>query len=101
MRVLAGRLLIVPLKLPVPEPLVTLLLLVVGNGVVAQTMSRSVTVAPPSLVTLPPSTAVVAATLLAAVEVTVGATAPVNVRVATAELLPSRVLSAHAVAKLL
>ena len=62
--------------MPVPATLVTpvppicgLLLVAVG----AYTTPRAVTVAPPSLVTLPPSVAVDAATLALVGDVTVGA----------------------------
>ena len=62
------------LKLPVPLPIVTLLFDIVGLAVVAHTMPLSVTVAPPSAVTLPPNIADDDATALAAAVVTVGAT---------------------------
>ncbi|MNY27235.1 hypothetical protein D3C86_1611310 [compost metagenome] len=71
----AGREEIEALKLPVPEPLATLVLAVVGLEVVAQTIPLSVTVAPPSAVTFPPRVAFVAPTPEAAAVVTVGAVA--------------------------
>ena len=57
------------LKLPVPEPLEVLLLAVVGLDEVLQHTPRAVTLAPPSLVTLPPLLAVVAVAAFAANEV--------------------------------
>ena len=42
------------MKLPVPLPLAAVLLVVVGFDVVAKATPRAVTVAPPSLVILPP-----------------------------------------------
>ena len=46
-------------KLPVPEPFVVLLLLVVGFAEVLQHTPRPETLAPPSLVIMPPLVAVV------------------------------------------
>ena len=60
-------------KLPVPVPSVVLLAEVVGFDDVLQHTPRAVTVAPPSLVTLPPELAEVAAIRDTAVVVTVGA----------------------------
>jgi hypothetical protein len=61
-------------KAPVPVPDAILEPAVVGFTVVAQQIPRSETVAPPSLVTLPPETAVVRAIAEASSVVTVGMT---------------------------
>jgi len=62
-------------KLPVPVPPGTVLSVVVGFAEILQHMPLWVTVAPPSLVTLPPVAAVVAVIPDAAVVVTTGITA--------------------------
>ena len=59
-------------KVPVPEPSRVLLLVMVGVLVVLQQTPRSVTVALPSLVTLPPPEAVVWVMLVIAEVVTTG-----------------------------
>ena len=64
-------------NVPVPEPLVTLELEVVGFWAVAQQTPRAVTAEPPSLVTLPPLVAVEEVMAVAAVVVRTGATAGV------------------------
>ena len=60
-------------KLPVPLPLVVWLPLTVGLGEVLQQTPRAVTAEPLSAVTLPPQLAVVCATLVTLLVVTVGA----------------------------
>ena len=64
-------------KLPVPLPLEVWLLLTVGFCEVLQHTPRTVTVAPPSEVTLPPQVAEVEVMLLTVLVVNVGATAKV------------------------
>ena len=59
-------------KAPVPVPSVVLLLAMVGFWEVDQHTPLAVTVAPPSLVTLPPEEAVVEEEALVAAVVTVG-----------------------------
>ena len=60
-------------KIPVPGPSVVLVdKAMVGFAVIAQQTPRAVTVAPPSLVTLPPLVMVVMVIAVAAVVVTVG-----------------------------
>ena len=59
-------------KMPVPLPSVVWLSFTVGLCEVLQHTPRAVTVAPPSVVTLPPQVADVSVTLLAAVVVTEG-----------------------------
>ena len=59
-------------KLPVPVPPVSFVSAVVGFAEVLQHIPRSVTVAPPSDVTLPPAEAVVEVMEVAAVVVTNG-----------------------------
>jgi hypothetical protein len=61
-------------KVPVPEPSVVKLLLLVGLADVFQHTPRDVTVAPPSEVTFPPEEAVVVATSEIAVVVTAAST---------------------------
>ena len=69
----------VSLNDPVPEPICTVVSTpTCGNGVVLQTIPRSVTVAPPLFVTSPPSTAVVALTLAGTSVVTVAGPASVR-----------------------
>jgi len=68
-------------KMPVPDPSVVLLLLVVGFTEMLQQTPRAVTDTPPSAVTSPPLEAVVMVIDDAAVVVTVGvAVEVVNVR---------------------
>lgn len=64
-------------KLPVPLPFVVLEFAVVGLGEVLQQTPRAVTVAPPSLVILPPVEAVVDVTDDASVVESTGKTAVV------------------------
>ena len=68
-----------PVKLPVPVPLVVWLLLTVGLWLVLQQMPLAVTVALPLLVTLPPPVAVVWVMSVTSVVVTVGAVTVFNV----------------------
>ena len=69
-----------PVKVPVPVPLDTLVLrATVGPDEVLQQMPRAVTVAPPSEVMFPPPVAVVEAMELAAVVVRVGKAGPAPV----------------------
>ncbi|OQC55744.1 MAG: hypothetical protein BWX54_01773 [Verrucomicrobia bacterium ADurb.Bin018] len=72
---LTERLLTVLLNAPVPVPICVLLSPIVTPLDVLYTTPRFVTVAPPAAVTLPPSTADVAATELSGSVVTVGAEA--------------------------
>ena len=72
---LTDRLLTVLLNAPVPVPICVLLSLIVTPLDVLYTTPRFVTVSPPSAVTLPPSTAELAATELSPSVVTVGAEA--------------------------
>jgi hypothetical protein len=61
---------------PVPEPLSSQVLDVVGFADVLQQTPRPITVAPPLAVTLPPPVAVVCVIALAAAVVTVGTAGP-------------------------
>ena len=60
------------INVPVPDPLVVLLSVVVGLGVVLQQIPLAVTSAPPMAVTFPPLAAVVAVMAEIAVVVDVG-----------------------------
>ena len=63
---------------PVPEPLETLVLSVVGFGLLLQHIPRSVTSAPPSEVIVPPLMAVIIVIEVASVVVNVAGTGVVN-----------------------
>ena len=79
------------MKFPVPLASVVLESAIVGFALILQ-QTPAVTVAPPSLVTLPPEVAVVPAILLIAAVVTVGNVAGAKLRIAIIPLIKERSL---------